>query len=182
MPAIDEARRKWQDPEAILAGIGLGPGQTFVDVGCGGGFFALPAARVVGKNGKVYGIDTSARSIAGLKELAEREGLGNLELTAGRAEDTVACAHCADILFFGIALHDFQDPARVLDNARRMVKPGGKLVNLDWKKEAMPLGPPVSIRFSPEKASGFIESAGFTVETVSDSGKFHYLIIAMPKR
>ena len=61
-----------------------------------------------------------------------------------------------------------------------MVKPGGKLVNLDWKKEAMPLGPPIEKRFSPEKAIHLIESAGFTVESVKANGPYHYLIIARP--
>jgi len=180
MPAIDEARRKWQDPEAILADIGLKPGMTFIDVGCGGGFFALPADKIVGEGGKVYGLDTSARSIAGLKALAEREGLKNLDLTTGKAEELILCKGCADIVFFGIALHDFQDPAKVLANARRMVKPSGRLVNLDWKKESMKLGPPVHIRFSEETASRLIESAGFRVESTKDSGLYHYIIIAKP--
>jgi ubiquinone/menaquinone biosynthesis C-methylase UbiE len=109
-PAIDHERRKWQNPEAILADIGLKPG----------------------------------------------------------------------FIFFGIALHDFQDPARVLENARRMVKSAGKLVNLDWKKEPMDLGPPLKIRFSEDMAVRLIQTAGFTVETVKDSGPYHYLVVAKP--
>lgn len=64
--ADDPERRKWQDPLAILSYIGLKTGQTFVDIGCGGGFFALPAARVVGESGRVYGIDADAGMIAEL--------------------------------------------------------------------------------------------------------------------
>jgi len=179
MPAVDEARRKWQDPEAILVAIGLKPGMTFVDVGCGGGFFALPAARMAGKSGRVYGMDTNAGSIADLKELAAAEGLKNIHLTAGKAEEIVLCEACADIVFFGMALHDFQDAASVLTNARKAVKPAGKLVNLDWKKEAV-MGPPAHIRFSEEKASRLIEAAGFKVESVKDSGLYHYIITARP--
>jgi len=181
-PAIDDERRKWQNPEAILADIGLRPGLTFVDIGCGGGFFALPAARIVGETGKVYGLDTNPRSITSLKELASREGLTNLDLTIGKAEELVICEQCADIIFFGIALHDFQDASKVLENAKRMVKPTGRLVNLDWKKEPMKLGPPVEIRFSQEMASRLIEAAGFIVETVKDSGLYHYIVIAKPRR
>lgn len=179
-PAIDHERRKWQNPEAILADIGLKPGFTFVDIGCGGGFFTLPAARMVGRRGKVYGLDVDARSITSLKELAAKEGLKNLNLTASQAEESVICEQCADIVFFGIALHDFQDPARVLENARRMVKSAGKLVNLDWKKEPMDLGPPLKIRFSEDMAVRLIQTAGFTVETVKDSGPYHYLVVAKP--
>ncbi len=174
----DNERRKWQDPEAILNEIGLSAGFTFADIGCGSGFFALPAARIVGNKGKVYGLDINAGAIAILKERAGGEGLSNLHLTVGKAEELTICEHCADIVFFGIALHDFQDPAKVLTNARKMIKPKGKLVDVDWKKESMAPGPPTAIRFSEKQAARLIEAAGFTIETIKDSGLYHYLVIA----
>jgi ubiquinone/menaquinone biosynthesis C-methylase UbiE len=179
--ANDPERRKWQNPEAILADIGLKAGLTFMDIGCGGGFFALPAARIVGESGKVYGIDTNAEPISELRELASREGLNNLELTVGRAEDIILCESCADFIFFGIVLHDFENPAKVLQNAKKMLKPTGRLVNLDWKKITMPtmlLGPPLQIRFSEEKAAQLIEAASFEVVSVNDVGPYHYIIVA----
>jgi ubiquinone/menaquinone biosynthesis C-methylase UbiE len=176
-PFDDLERRKWQDPESILAQIGVKPGITFVDIGCGGGFFALPAGRMVGAKGKVYGLDASAAAIASIKEQAAREGLKNLELTVGRAEEVVVCQHCADIVFFGIALHDFQDPSQVLENAKIIIKPTGQLVDLDWKQEAA-VGPPRHIRFDEVKASQLIEAAGYKTESIKESGRYHYLIIA----
>lgn len=177
-PYSDRERRKWQDPEGILSGIGLKPGLTIADIGCGGGFFALPAARIVGENGKVYALDVNAGLIEGIKRQAAEEGLKNLHLTAGRGEDNVVCEHCADIVFFGMALHDFQDPARVLENAAKAIKPGGRLVNLDWKKEPMELGPPLRIRYDTATATRLIKEAGFTVVTTKDSGPYHYVLIA----
>ncbi len=171
-------RRKWQNPEEILAEIGLKQGFIFIDVGCNDGFFAIPAARIAGEKGKVYGIDIDRQAIDSLAEKAGKEGLKNLYVTVGEAEEIVLCEGCADIVFFGIDLHDFRDPARVLMNAKRMLKPGGMLVDLDWKKEPMPLGPPLRIRFSEEKAAKLIEPQGFKVETVKKSGLYHYLIIA----
>ena len=97
----------------------------------------------------------------------------------GRAEDTVFCEHCADFVFLGIDLHDFQDPSKVLENAKIMIKPGSTLVDLDWKTDA-PFGPPQDIRFSEKKASRLIKAAGFKVESIKDSGLYHYLIIARP--
>jgi ubiquinone/menaquinone biosynthesis C-methylase UbiE len=114
-----------------------------------------------------------------LRNLAEAEGLENVETIVGRAEETIPCEGCADIVFFGIVLHDFQDPYKVLDNARRMLKPSGILVNLDWKKEEMDIGPPVSIRFDEKTASDMISSQGFEVLNISRSGKYHYIITAM---
>jgi len=178
-PFDDPERRKWQDPEAILSKIGVKPGTTFADIGCGGGFFTLPAARMVGKEGKVYGVDVSAAAIAGLKEQAAREGLNNLVFKVARAEDAIICKHCADIVFYGIALHDFQDPAKVLENAKIIIRPTGRLVDLDWKKEAS-IGPPPHIRFAEATAARLIQAAGFTIASIEDSGRYHYLIIARP--
>jgi ubiquinone/menaquinone biosynthesis C-methylase UbiE len=178
-PFDDPERRKWQEPDAILKEIGLKPGSTFADIGCGGGFFALPAARMVGESGKVYGVDANAGAIASLKVQANSEGLKNLSLSVGKAEEIIPCCRCADIVFFGIVLHDFRDPARVLKNARETAKPNGKLVNLDWKKDAA-IGPPVPWRFAVEKAVRLIRDAGFFIEETRDSGLYHYLVIARP--
>lgn len=174
----EKARRKWQNPEAILTDIGLGPGFTFMDIGCGQGFFALPAAKLVGEQGIVYGVDINGEYIARLKEKAAAAGLKNLVLETGSAEEAVLCKACADIVFFGIDLHDFGEPSRVLMNASKMLKPMGRLVNLDWKKEPMGMGPPLAKRFSQEEAVSLIEAAGFQVKTVKEAGPYHYLITA----
>jgi ubiquinone/menaquinone biosynthesis C-methylase UbiE len=177
----DEAERKrWQNPDSILAQIGLRPGLTFIDVGCGDGFFALPAARIVGKEGKVYALDIDAEAISSLTEKALRSNLKNVEARVGAAEDIVFCESCADVLFFGIVLHDFDDPAKVLRNAARMIKPSGRLVDLDWKKKPMNFGPPDNIRFSEEEAAKLIFKAGFKVEQRREAGPFHYVITAKP--
>jgi ubiquinone/menaquinone biosynthesis C-methylase UbiE len=82
-------------------------GQTFVDVGCGEGYLAIPAARLVGKTGKVFGIDTNAEVIRRLKLRAAAENLTNLDLAIWKAEEWVACEGCADIVLFGTVLHGF---------------------------------------------------------------------------
>jgi hypothetical protein len=68
----------------------------------------------------------------------------------------------------------------VLKNAKNMIKPTGQLIDLDWKKQEEPFGPPFAIRFSEEKAAGLMRSAGFTVEEVKDSGPHHYVVTAKP--
>ena len=175
----DAERRNWQDPEAILQGIGLGPGDTFIDVGCGGGFFALPAAKIVGVSGRVFGVDIDAGSIERLGEEARREGITNLVLRTSPAEETVFCDSCADYVFFGIDLHDFSDPRRVIANAKRMLGPEGTLIDLDWKKKPTPMGPPPGIRFSEEEARAMIEASGLRVTQIRDEGPYHYLITAI---
>lgn len=175
----DSARRRWQPPEAILAEIGLSAGMTFVDVGCGEGFFTLPAADIVGQAGEIHALDANPQAITTLREKIAQAGLTNVSVETGRGEDTVLCGECADIVFLGIVLHDFETPQQVLANAYLMARPGGRLVNLDWKKEALPLGPPEHIKFSPERAAEMIRQAGFRVVETRDSGPYHYIVTAV---
>lgn len=176
--ANDPERLKWQDPEMILSGIGLEPDTTFIDVGCGDGYFAVPAARMVGPKGRVIAFDIDEGAIMRLRRLAADEGLSQLTAEVGSGEETVACEGCADFVFFGIDLHDFDDPMQVIGNAKRMLKPSGRLVDLDWKPEPMAFGPPLKKRFSIDKARLLIESKGFNIKSVAGAGPYHYLIIA----
>ena len=175
----DEAeRRKWQDPDAILRSVGLHSGHTFVDVGCGGGFFAVPAAKIVGKKGKVLAVDSDPDAIASLREKCLSLYLKNIEARVGAAEDTVFCEACADLVFYGIVLHDFRNAAQVLANAREMLRPEGRLVDLDWKKQPMDLGPPLDIRFSEEQAVELLEQARLRVKELREVEPYFYLILA----
>ena len=177
--SLDEAtRRSWYDPEAILKD--LQAGMIFVDIGCGEGFFSILAAKKVGANGKVYSVDTDASAVEKLTRKADGDGLKNITAKVGRAEDTVFCGQCADLVLCSMDLHDFADPAKVLRNARQMLKPDGQLVDLDWKKMQMSFGPPASIRFGEEYAAGLMRSAGFVVTDMQDAGPYHYVIRAKP--
>jgi ubiquinone/menaquinone biosynthesis C-methylase UbiE len=116
-----------------------------------------------------------------MMERARNEGLHNLQGYVGTGEETVVCEECADVVFFGIDLHDFSDPGKVLANARRMLKNGGRLIDLDWKKENTPFGPPHHIRLSEEEAAALIEGAGFSVTEVQDIPPWFYRITAVPR-
>jgi ubiquinone/menaquinone biosynthesis C-methylase UbiE len=174
----DPERRRWQDPDLILSRIGLKPGMVFVDIGCNEGYFALPAAEIVGPEGKVYGVDVSPEAIGNLAGRARDLGLTNISPLVGTAEETLLCRKCADIVFFGIDLHDFRDPALAIRNAAAMLKPSGRLVDLDWKDEPTPFGPPPDIRFSMGKAVSLIGSLGFRILTAEEAGPYHYMIVA----
>jgi ubiquinone/menaquinone biosynthesis C-methylase UbiE len=153
---------------------------VMIDIGCGEGFFALPAARIAGVTGKIIGIDKNAAAVSRMLDRASRQGLSNIDGIIGEAEDTVACQVCADLIFFGIDLHDFYNPSKVVSNARTMVKSDGVLIDLDWKKEITPYGPPVSIRFSEEEAAAIITGAGFRVISKEILEPWLYLLTAKP--
>ena len=176
----EKLRRTWYNPEAILNEAGLHEGMTFVDVGCGDGFFTLLAAKVVSKTGKVYAVDTDSSAIQKLNHKATQQNLHNIHAKTGAGEETVFCKGCADIVFYSMVLHDFKNPVEVLQNAKQMLKPDGTLVDLDWKKKLMPFGPPLPIRFSEEKASDLIKQAGLKVQTIREAGPHHYIVTAKP--
>lgn len=174
-------RKHWQNPETILNRIGLKSSQVFMDLGCGNGFFAIPAARIVGENGKIYGLDINKDAIFAFEDRVQKEGLKNIVTIFGKAEESIFCEDCCDIVFLANVLHDFGDPSKVLRNARRMIKTSGRLVDVDWKKKTtlMPR-PPLRKRFSEADASSLIRKAGFEIELVGETGPYHYIIIAKP--
>ena len=165
------------DPDLILPRIGLKPGMTLVDIGCGQGFFALPAARIVGPEGRVYGIDIDTEALDLLGRRASDAGL-NINVLRGDAGKTVACEDCADIVFFGISLHDFTGPKKVLGNAWRMLKPGGVLADLDGRKTGADGRSHPGDRLSDIEASMLIQEANFNIVSVEDISDRFYLILA----
>jgi ubiquinone/menaquinone biosynthesis C-methylase UbiE len=174
-----EERKKRQDSIKILKDIGLNSGMVFVDIGSNDGFFTLPAATIVGRSGKVYALDINESAIKRLEEKFEKNGITNYVALAAKAEETIFDENIADFIFFGTVLHDFEDPAMVLQNAKLMLKRDGTLVDLDWQKKVTDLGPSLDIRFSKDKATKLIEDSGLKVEYCQDYDDNYYLIKAI---
>jgi ubiquinone/menaquinone biosynthesis C-methylase UbiE len=154
---------------------------TFMDIGCGYGFFAILAAQIVNESGKVYAVDIDSSSINQLKHDALKKGLKNIHTEVGAAEGKIFCRECADIVFYNTVLHDFRDPAKVLRNAKIMLKPTGKMVNIDWKKKPTAFGPSLQIRLSEEQTVNLITQAGFTIASVKDVESDFYIVTAKPQ-
>lgn len=172
----DEAeRRKRQNPELLLAMIGLKPKMCFIDIGCNNGFFTLPAARMVGASGKVIAIDIDQESLDDLKSKLKLENLNNTTVIAAKAEDSIPYHNEADIIFLGTVLHDFQDPLKVFVNAKQMLKSGGIIFNLDWKPIITDYGPPLAKRFTIEHVAELGLSAGLKMISAQDIDQNYYL-------
>lgn len=160
----EEDRSKFQNPEQILKDTGLSSGMCFIDSGCNDGFFTLPASRIVGPTGKVYAIDIDNEALERLKAKLENESITNTEIIASPSEETVIDANIADVIFFGMVLHDFYDPLKVLLNSKKMLKESGIIYNYDWRKQDSPKGPPFAKRFSQEYVAQLASSAGLRVK------------------
>ena len=92
-----------RNPYNILKRAGLKPGQTVLEVGCGPGFFTIPAAKIVGKEGEVYAVDTHPLAIERVQNKIRNAGLKNVSLIHKNASDTGLSDMSIDLAFmFGL--------------------------------------------------------------------------------
>jgi ubiquinone/menaquinone biosynthesis C-methylase UbiE len=147
-------------------------GDAIADIGAGTGFFALEAARRVGPRGRVYAIDLSAELVALLKERKEREGLAALIPLQNTTSSIPLGDAVADLVLLANVLHDVPPPT--LREAVRLLRPRGRLVNLDWKKEETPGGPPPEIRLTAAEAAEVFGEYGLEEVERWEFGPWHY--------
>ena len=117
-----------RNPYKILERAGLKPGQTVLEVGCGPGFFTIPAAKIVGKEGKVYAVDTHPLAIERVKNKINKAGINNVSLIHGNASATGLPDQSIDLAFmFGLPyIQGGLDS--LLTEMYRISKPGASLV------------------------------------------------------
>ncbi len=93
----------FRNPQRLLKAAGLKPGQKVLEVGCGPGFFTIPAAKIVGEEGVVYAVDVHPLAIERVKEKIEREGIKNITPILANASDTGLPDQSIDLAFiFGL--------------------------------------------------------------------------------
>ena len=120
--------RKWQQMRLVAEG------QTFLDYGCGTGCFSIPAARMVGKNGKVFALDCFPRQLEVVTKRSRKEGLTNIEVILSEC-DTGLPDVCVDVVWMCDVLHEVQDRRAVLEEVHRVLRREGTLVIHDGMKE-----------------------------------------------
>jgi ubiquinone/menaquinone biosynthesis C-methylase UbiE len=176
-----DERRSYLDPPRILKAFRLGPGMRMADIGAGTGFFAVPAARVVGPTGRVYAVDMVPEMLEDLQAKLDREPLPNLEPVRS-TEDRIPLADASvDLAFLACVLHELDGPGTLLE-CRRILRQGGRLGVVDWKKEEMEFGPPIAHRLDEEEARSILRDAGFHPVKTFEAGRYHYGIEARVRR
>lgn len=169
-------RREWQDPATILDFFGIGEGATVADVGCGTGFFSIPASRMVGPEGRVYAVDMQEEMLWSLQERLVEKKIDNV-LPILSTEDSIPLPESrVDATLLVNALHELTGDG-TLKEIHRILKSGGYLAVVDWAKKPMEVGPPLSHRLSLDEAVTRLRSAGFGAEVV-EIGDLHYGIKA----
>ena len=121
-------RYRFFGPLPILQGAGLRPGQTVLEVGCGTGFFTLPAGRLLGTSGSLVAMDVLAESVALVSDKVSAAGLRNIRTLMADALDTGLDAGAFDVvLLFGVIPAPMLPLGRLLSEMHRVLKAGGTL-------------------------------------------------------
>jgi len=167
-------------PAQTLARLGLTRAcGDVVDFGCGYGTFTIPAAKIV--RGTVHALDIDADMIDATQRKAEAEQLVNV-CTVRRdfvAEGTGLAGASVDYAMLFNILH-CEEPGVLLDEARRVLRPGGLLGVMHWKYDAAtPRGPSMAIRPRPGECKAWAENAGFRLRGAEevDLPPYHYGLV-----
>lgn len=169
------------NPEQLLKELGVVAGQAVGDLGCGGAaYFTIPTARLVGSQGKVYALDILKSALDGVLSKAKMAGLTNIE-TVWSDLERVGAAKVPEssldaVLLINLLFQTRQNEA-ILQEAKRLLKPGGKLLVVDWKVEATPFGPDMSKRMSAQAISGIGRQTGLNLDREFEASQYHYGII-----
>ena len=117
----------FRDPYETLDAAGLEPGQKVLEVGCGPGFFTIPAARIVGNKGTVHTLDISPLAMERVQQKIEEEGATNVKAILANAAQTGLPNQSFDLVFvFGFA-HAAGSMENILAELHRLLKPAGIL-------------------------------------------------------
>lgn len=165
-------------PEQLLERTGIRERMHVADLGCGAlGHFIFPAARMVGPKGVVYGVDilrdvldivarrAAERGLTQVKPLwADIDVYGGINIPAGSLDMTLLVNN----LFLS------QAPESLVAEIARLTKKGGKVLVVDWKTTATPVGPPVERRIAKQDARALFETPAFTLKDSFEAGPSHY--------
>jgi len=168
-----EDRKMWQNPDEILAGVELRPNWVAVDLGCGSGYFTVPLSNKVKR---VLAIDVQKEMLDFLKNKIRQLKIKNIKLLLSQPNEIPVGDNSVDFLMSVNALHEFDARDKMTEEMRRVLKKGGKLLVVDFKKEDTGFGPPVSIRVSKERAVRVFEKRGFRLSKTKDL-PYHYVLV-----
>ncbi|HLQ77596.1 MAG TPA: methyltransferase domain-containing protein [Terriglobia bacterium] len=170
-------REKEENPEGALDAIGIRPGMIVADIGAGTGYMSLRIARRVGSTGKVYASDIQLEMLRRLRQNAVKAKLQNIETVLGSEVDPKLPAGQMDLVLLVDVYHEFSQPQKMLRKIHETLKPNGRLVLLEYRKEdpSVPILP--EHKMSVAEAKKELEAERFILAQVIETLPRQHIII-----
>lgn len=171
---LSDERVATLQPEKLLRELGLSEGMTIADIGCGPGFFTIPAAQIVGPTGVTLAADIQGEMLSAVRSRALEHGLTNVRIVKTNDREIPIPQGICDFALLAFMLHEVEHRASFLHRAARTLKPTGRLIALEWEKVETPVGPPLEDRISPDELLADAQAAGLRMveERTLDEGQY----------
>ena len=174
---VRETREQEEQPEKMLDALKIAKGATVADVGAGVGYTSLRLSKRVGPEGTVYATDLQPEMIRMLRDNVRAAGATNVKPVLATSKETKLPDGAIDLILMVDVYHECPDPESTLKGLRKALKPGGRLVLVEFRGE----DPDVPIR--PEhkmtlgQARREVEPQGFTFKESFEELPWQHVII-----
>lgn len=166
-----------EQPEIALNAIGIRKGMTVADVGAGVGYFTTRLAKRVGPSGKVYATDIQPEMLARLQDRLDADGIKNVETLLGTQVDPRLPEGQFDVILMVDVYHELAQPQRMLYHLRKALKPDGRLVLIEYRKEDPAIPIRTEHKMSAAEVKAELEAEGFKMlEVLPDLPRQHICV------
>ena len=132
---IRDSREREERCSLLLTNLGLKPGMTVCDMGCGNGYYSLKIAKLIGDRGKVYAVDVQPEMLKFLLERAKEENVDNIVTIQGKFHDPQLPPESQDLILVVDVYHEFSHPEQMLAGMRNALKPDGLIALAEYRAE-----------------------------------------------
>lgn len=174
-------REQEENPDGALDALQLKSGMVVADVGAGTGYMSLKMAARVGPKGKVYAEDVQPDMLEKVRANAAKAKLANVETIQGTYTDPKLPAGKMDLVILVDVYHEFSEPQKMLQGIRASLKPDGRLVLLEYRKEDpnIPIIPEHKMSVAEVKTE--LEAEGFKLGPVIETLPRQHILILTKK-
>lgn len=176
----EPGRAAWQKPDEVVQALGLKGGETVCDIGAGPGYFSLRLARAVGDGGRVFAVDVEPRILEVLRQRLKEAKLRNVTPVLALEDDALVPKGACDVILIVDTFHHFPDPPAYLRRLAQALKPGGRVVNIDFHKRELPVGPSEN-KISREDFLAQASAAGLVVAEEHTFLPYQYFLVLKPR-
>jgi ubiquinone/menaquinone biosynthesis C-methylase UbiE len=175
---LDDPRRDaWQKPHEVIEALALEPGEVVADIGSGSGYFTLRLAAHVGEQGRVYAVDIDPEMVRHLNQRLRDAGVRNVFTVLAEPDDPLLPDASVDKVVIVDTWHHIANHASYLAKLERVLKPGGQIVMIDFKKQDLPVGPPLSMKIARADLVRQLAEAGFKLAAEHDFLPYQYFLV-----